>query len=197
MNLFPDIEPSKCGFTLIPASKAIESPYNLVEEVWEEPGDKWHVTLTFSFLTKAEGRLLRAHLLALRGQTGITFIEDTSHENQGSWSGAPIVDGAGQYGTTLNVRGFAANELVAKAGDRFQLGQRLHEITEDVYSSPSGLATLIFQPEVIKPASDGESLVSDRPRVRAMLKDARNIPSFSGTKSGFRNIQIQFQEALR
>lgn len=197
MNLFPDLEPSRSGFTLIPATKVIESPYNLVEEIWEEPGDKWHITLNFAFLTKAEGRLLRSHLIALRGQSGMTFIEDAAHENAGSWSGVPVVDGNGQYGISLNVRGFAASQLVAKAGDRFQLGNRLHELTEDVNSNGSGMATLYFQPEIITPTSDAAPLVHNQPRVRAMLKDAKSIPSFSATKSGFRNVQLQFVEALR
>lgn len=49
MNLFPDLEPSRSGFTLIPATKVIESPYNLVEEIWEEPvtSGTLHLTLPF------------------------------------------------------------------------------------------------------------------------------------------------------
>lgn len=197
MNLFPDIEPSRSGFTLIFATKVMESPYNKVEEIWEEPGDKWQISLSWSFLTKAEGRQLRAHLLALRGHSGVTFIEDTSHSNDGSWNGVPVVNGANQYGVTLSVRGFAPSQTVAKAGDRFQLGNRLHELTQDVVSNGAGVATLNFQPEIITVPNDGAEIIHNRPRVRAMVKDPSKLPSFSGTKAGFRNIQVEFTEALR
>lgn len=197
MNLFPDIEPTRSGFTLVFATKLMESPYNQVEEVWEEPGDKWHVSLRWAFLTKAEGRQLRAHLLALRGHSGMTFIEDTSHQNEGSWNGVPVVNGSDEYGVTLSVRGFGASQTVAKAGDRFQLGTRLHELTEDATTDGAGVATLHFQPEIITIPSDGTALIHERPRVRAMLKDPSKLPSFSGTKAGFRNTQVEFMEALR
>ena len=197
MNLFPEIEPTRSGFTLLPATKIMESPYNQVEEVWEEPGDKWHISLRWAFLTKAEGRQLRAHLLALRGHSGVTFIEDTAHQNEGSWNGVPVVHGADQYGVTLDIRGLAPSQTIGKAGDRFQLGNRLHELTEDAQSNGSGVATLTFQPEIATVPTDGDAIIHDRPRVRAMLKDPSKLPSFSGTKAGFRNIQVEFQEALR
>ncbi|NQZ03590.1 hypothetical protein [Idiomarina sp.] len=197
MNVFPDIEPTRSGFTISFATKSMLSPYNQVEEIWEEPGDKWHISLRWAFLTKAEGRRLRAHLLALRGHSGVTFIEDTAHSNDGSWNGTPVVHGSNQYGVQLTARGFAASQTVAKAGDRFQLGNRLHELTEDAVSNASGIVTLNFQPEIITIPLDGDFLIHNRPRVRAMLKDPEKLPSFSGTKAGFRNIQVDFQEALR
>ena len=48
MNLFPDIEPTRSGFTISFATKPMLSPYNQVEEIWEEPGDKWHISLRWS-----------------------------------------------------------------------------------------------------------------------------------------------------
>lgn len=193
---FPDIPRTRSGFKIQPATRLIRSPYNQVEEIWEEPGDMWQARLGFSFLTKAEARLLRSTLTGLRGHVGTLFIHDTAHSNEGSWNGVPVVDGMDEYGVTLNVRNFAVSQVVAKRGDRFQLNNRLHELTEDVLSDGTGRALLKFQPEIKTIPVDGDPLISEDPKGLFRLSNPNQIPDWSGTKAGVRNVQIEFVEAL-
>lgn len=193
---FPDLPVSRSGFGLVPASKLLISPYNQVEEVWEEPGDKWKCTLQFNFLTRDEFRTLRSHLISLRGHIGITAIYDTAHSNLALTSQVLVADGAGQYGVTLNVRGAQPNTLVARSGDRFQLGSRLHEVTEDATSNGTGQVVLKFQPEIIKPTTDSQALITDNPRGAFRIADPNSIPTWAGNKTIVRSIQIDFLEAL-
>lgn len=193
---FPDIPRTRSGFKIQPATKLIRSPYNQVEEVWEEPGDMWQARLAFSFLTKPEARELRSVLTALRGHVGTLFIHDTAHSNEGSWNGTPVVDGVDEYGVVLNARGFAASQTVGKRGDRFQLNNRLHELTEDAITDGTGRVQLQFQPEIKTIPLDGDFIISNEPKGLFRLANPSQIPDWSGSKAGVRNVQLEFVEAL-
>lgn len=197
IQFLPAITPSRSSFKIVPASQAIFNPYSKVETIIEEPGDKWAVSLSWRFLRPVELRELRAFLHSLRGQSGRCYIRDTAHSNMGAWPGSPRVGAAGQYGNLLSVVGFTANRAVAKAGDRFTINGRLHEITVDASSNSSGAAVLRFEPEIIIPPAANTPLVHSQPFGTFMLRDPSQIPDFSQAKSGARDVSIGFIEALR
>lgn len=197
INFLPAITPSRSSFKIVPASQAIFNPYSRVETIIEEPGDKWHVSLAWRFLRPAELRELRAFLHSLRGQSGRCYIRDTAHSNAGAWPGSPRVGAAGQYGNILSAVGFTGSRLVARAGDRFTLNGRLHEITADATSNSSGAAVLRFEPEIITPPAPNTPITHAQPFGTFMLRDPSQIPDFSQAKSGARDVSIGFIEALR
>ncbi|MGL4489215.1 MAG: hypothetical protein ACRCU5_07215 [Rhizobiaceae bacterium] len=197
IKFLPAMTPSRSAFRIMPASKAIFNPYSNVETIIEEPGDKWVVDLAWKFLKPLELRELRSFLHALRGQAGRCFITDTAHRNLGSWAGTPRVYGPGQYGNILTVSGFTANATVAKAGDRFTVSNRLHELTEDAVTSGTGSVVLRFEPEIINPPAANEPVIHTNPYCAFMLKSPDQIPTFSQAKSGAKDVSISFIEAIR
>lgn len=193
---FPDLPVSRSGFQIITATELLFSPYNKVEEVWEEPGDKWRCSLAFNFLTRAEFRILDGHLASLRGHIGVTMIGDKSHQNAALQSGSLVCSQEGQYGTSLNVAGATPNSLVANAGDRCQIGNQLLKITEDAQANSSGHTVFKVQPEIRNPVESGQTIITQNPRAAFRIEKPSSLPTWSGNKSMVRNIQIDFIEAL-
>ncbi len=194
----PAPTPSRSGFRIIPATKAVFNPYNRVETIYSDAGDKWEASLAWRYLTRQQLRTLRAFLIGLKGQQGKLYLSDTSHSNEGTWSGSPVTASANQYGSTLTVTGFNTNETgVAKAGDRFTLNGRLHEVTKDANSDATGTATLYFEPEIINPTTGSEPLITTNPYSTFMLADPKQIPTFSQSAKGAENIKLKFLEVLR
>ncbi|GLX86378.1 hypothetical protein tloyanaT_26310 [Thalassotalea loyana] len=193
----PDIIPSKCGFNIRPASQVNINPYNQVEQVWDEPGDRWVATLEWRVIKHDEGRQIRAALNALRGSVNLLRVKDFAHKNSGTWSGSPRVNGNNQYGTTLYIRGMTANHTFGRLGDRFQLGERIHELTEDATADGTGKCWLKFTPEIINPKADGDILSLTNIAGLFFIEDPSDIPTFSGSARVFRNVSIRLKEALR
>jgi len=178
-------------------TKALFSPYNQVEEIWQGSGEKWLVSLYYRVLKREDGIALRAHIHRLQGQVNRTQIRDFSHINRGSFAGTPLVNSAGQYGLVLNVKGFTANTAVAFAGDRFQVADRLHELTADVISDVLGNATLPLWPEIINSPAINEPLITLNPRSKFMVKDPMQMPDFARSARFFKDIRLDFIETLR
>ncbi|GLX85050.1 hypothetical protein tloyanaT_13020 [Thalassotalea loyana] len=193
----PDITPSKCAFNIRPASQVNFNPYNQVEQVWDEPGDRWVAMLEWDAVKHEDGRQIRAALNALRGSINLLRVKDYAHQNLGTWSGSPRVNGNNQYGTTLHIRGMTAYQTFGRIGDRFQLGDRIHELTEDATADSTGKCWLKFAPEIINSKADGTVLSITDIAGLFFIENPGDIPTFSQSPSVFRNVAIRLKEALR
>ncbi|KFZ31881.1 hypothetical protein IDSA_04140 [Pseudidiomarina salinarum] len=167
-----------------------------MEEVWEEPGDKWRCSLTFNFLTRDEFRILDAHLASLRGHVGITMIPDTAHQNAALQSTGLVCDEEGQYGTSLKVAGATPGELVANAGDRFQVGNQLFKVTEDTTADCTGRTVFKVMPEIRNPVTLNQPIITHNTRGAFRIENPSSLPNRSGNKKIVRGIQIDFIEAM-
>lgn len=197
IEFFPDITPSRSAFKVDPNTKVVYNPYNRVETIIADAGDKWLVQLQWAFLTRSQIRDIRVFLLTLKGQSGVCYLKDTAHRNEGIWTGTPKVNGANQYGNILNVDGFPASTKVALAGDRFSVSHRMHELIADATTHASGQVQLKFEPEIINSPADNDPLIHATPYSKFFLKSAKEIPTFSQNKLGIKNVKLNFVEAIR
>ncbi len=144
------------------------SPYNLARQVYLWPGERWEADWTLVPLRGADLGAWEGFLMSLDGIVGTFLLGDPNRATPfGAANGAPgtpVVDGAGQVGESLNIRGLpagTANYLVA--GDPVQLGSgattRLHKVMQTVSSDGSGKATLTVRPRVKTAPADGAPLV--------------------------------------
>lgn len=196
MEFFPDITPSTSAFTVVPAATAKYNPFSQVETIFDNPGDKWSAKLQWSFLRKAEVRDVRGFLNSLAG-FGRFYLRDTAHQNLGYWASAITVSGANQYGKVLTVAGAPANTTFAPICDRFTIDGFLYELTQDATADANGKATLHFTPELRRMPLDGTVLITTDPYGTFMMKDPSQIPTFSQTKSGAKDVAIDLIEAIR
>lgn len=85
------------------------------------------------------------------------FIHPSKKAPLGVATGTPVVNGAGQVGTSLATSGWTANITgIMKAGDIIGIaGQtKVYMVTADANSDATGLATLIISPPLMQsPAS--------------------------------------------
>lgn len=95
---------------------------------------------------------------------------------RGPARGTPLVNGAGQTGSTLAIDGCAANLLFLKAGDYFAVNGEYKRATADATANGSGQATLYFKPALRNSPADNAAIVVDRPTcVMALADDQQAI----------------------
>ena len=71
-----------------------------------------------------------------------------------TFSADPLVNGSGQQGRTLNTTGWPVSTTVLQAGQFVTINNQLLQLTEDVISNSSGVATLTFEPPIRTSPSD-------------------------------------------
>lgn len=142
------------------------SAFTLEERVHEHEGKQWRFEVTLPAM-KYDGDAVdwASFLLKCKGRRGTFLWGDpdrrTPRGSASSAPGTPVVDGAGQTGEDLNIRGapaLATNYL--RAMDYIQLGSgstaRLYAVLDDVNTDSSGDATLTVWPKVTADVSPGD-----------------------------------------
>lgn len=79
----------------------------------------------------------------------------------GTWSGTPLVNGASQTGSTINLDGFTLSDPdVALAGDliRFGTQKKVYTVTADASADGAGAATVSIWPPLIASPGDGDAV---------------------------------------
>ena len=133
------------------AARAItSSPFSGTQQVQDWGGRWWEYEIEFAVTQGASARRLSVFLDALAGGVGTFLLRDPSIQNP-SGLGTPLVNGAGQTGTSLVTDGWSATGL--RAGDFFTLGTgaftRLHRVTADVAPSGGAATVQLFDSAVL------------------------------------------------
>lgn len=139
-----NIYPSRSTLQWMDNSAKFVSPLSGATRTVNRPGGRWRLTMQFQARRPDEMQRLEAFLYRLEGSTHRATIPDYAYERQGTGGGVSAspqsiirVDGAGQTGRTLLTDGWAAGELVLKAGDRVTVNGQMLVLAEDCYSSGS------------------------------------------------------------
>lgn len=183
MVAFPITPPSTPGYVLASFNPTAAvatgmSPFTNEEQVQVHPGELWSFTLRLPKMTPAEAGPWQGTLLALNGQEGSILLGHPTKETPlGSVDGAPLVDGAGQSGRTLQTKGWTPDASgVLLRGDMIGLGSgltsRMHMITEDVNADPAGDAAISIWPRLRYSPADSAPIVTSN--VVGLFKLMRN-----------------------
>lgn len=82
---------------------------------------------------------------------------------QSASTATPLVNGAGQTGRTLNSDGWPLSTTVLVAGQFITINNQLLQLTENVTSNGSGVATLTFEPPIRVAPSDNAAIEFKNP----------------------------------
>jgi len=82
---------------------------------------------------------------------------------QSAASATPLVNGAGQTGRTLTTDGWPLSSTVLVAGQFVTINNQLLQLTENVTSSGSGVATLTFEPPIRTSPTDNAAIEYKNP----------------------------------
>jgi hypothetical protein len=179
--------------TLQSAAVAVSSPFTGTQQAQDWGGRWWSYEIEFSVLQDADGRRLSAFFAALGGAVGAFTFRDPFIRNPANLGG-PLVNGAGQTGTTLATDGWGSRGM--SAGDFFSIGSgaslRLHQLTADAVPV-AGAVTLQFVPALRASPADNAALNVVNPGV--LLRASGPIPASIGLADVYR-FSLQAREAL-
>ncbi len=199
MLTFPDgIHPTECAWQLVSRSKQFKNPYtNGGGQTLALPGVYWTATLTFGVLTRAQAALMAGFIAEMNGMAGSMQIWDHAFATpQGNAGGTPVVDGNGQSGITLNIRGCTPSVTWLKTGDYFQLGNQLHIMTADAATDVTGRCTLRFRAPMRQQPADGTALITIKPKAIMRLKDDNQGMRRSTKKLVISSFSLELEEDI-
>lgn len=117
----------------------------------------WQIDLAYGAMTRANFAPIWSFLNSRAGQASSFTISLTGLGTpRGTAVGTPVVNGGGQSGRTLATDGWSINSAILKKGDFIEIegDRKVYQITEDVSSDGSGLATLSIYPALRKVPGD-------------------------------------------
>lgn len=127
----------------------------------------WRATYAFSTLRNDDRAEMMALIAELGGQENRLRVPVFDNPKRGAYGGTPLVDGAGQTGKSIDIKGLSTGITDwIKRGDYFSIvvnGQpELKICRADASSDGSGLATLVFEPKLrAVPADEAAIYVED------------------------------------
>lgn len=195
LDMFSAKAPAASLFTLKNNSTTQDNPYN-PRLLVQAQDDFWSGKLTFRNLDYNQQLAMRTFINKLRGPVGQFWFKDYVHQQNSAWTGSPVVDGANQDGTLLNVRGLQPG-ITLQEGDRFQLGDYLHELTSTVVVDGAGFAALEFLPDIRVIPSDGFALITNDPKCKCMLEPGQTAPQPTRGKALLTDYEFSFRESIR
>ena len=135
-------------------------------------GSRYRVEFTFPPMKPCDARTFISRLIEAKRVGELIMPFPLLGLDQGS-PGTPVVDGAGQAGTTLNIRnarpghtffeGFWIH-IVDSEGDRY-----LHNVRDDAIVDAAGLASLRIEPPLRYPFVDGATIEAWKPEVQGFI----------------------------
>lgn len=146
------------------------SPFTYKQQVVVHPGQRWEAEITLPPMKRSDAEAWVGWLLSLRGRSGTFLLGDPlASSSIGNGGGTPVVEGADQTGSTLNIDGCTINQTTyLAAGDYIQLGSgsssQLYKVTQDASSDSLGNATLEIWPELRSSPADNATVTVDAPK---------------------------------
>ncbi len=119
---FPSTVPATLRWIFERSDVTVEAPRSWVSQRSAGVATRWGLSITLPPMQGEAAALVRVFLQRATSAAVWFQAPDHSYERQSTPSGTPRVDGAGQTGATLNLKGFPASQPSAvKDGDRIGL----------------------------------------------------------------------------
>ena len=160
---------------LVDAGGTMRSPLNTAALRVNRPGSHYRVALAFAPFEAREGRVIVSRLI--RAQREGLRVEFPLAEPQPIGPGV-VVDGAGQAGLSLRVRGLTPRAVVREGwwlSIEPEAGPRcLHNVGGEAIAAADGTATLALGEALRAPFADGVRVNLARPMIEGLVDgDAR------------------------
>ena len=152
-------------FTAMNRVAETESPFTYSTQSQAFAGQRWAADVTLPPMRREQAAQWVSFLVSLRGSFGDFLLGNPmACVARGVGGGSPVVSGASQTGSDLNITGATASTTGwLKAGDYIQLGagidQRLHMVTADANSDGSGNVSLSIEPALRSSPADNLAIV--------------------------------------
>jgi len=163
--------PSAMEWGLQANTQSFESPLTGSVQTLELPSPRWLANLTFEHLKDSEAAALQAFLASLRGRAGRFSLHNFARPvPRGTAAGTPLVAGAGQTGTSLNLDGFTAGTTL-EAGDLIGVNGELKMVKALATAAGAGAMTVSFEPPLRASPADNAPITLNQPTATFMLAE--------------------------
>ena len=170
------IDPTRAEWWLETLTQEHRSPLTGAAQTQELLGARWSTRVEYHNLGEADARLAWAFIGSMRGRAGRVYVPNFGRPTpKGIGGGTPVVSGAGQTGSTLNVTGgplTTSGWLVA--GDLIGVNGTLHLLTATANTDGSGNSALAIAPPLRTSPADAATITLERPTLTCMLNSDRN-----------------------
>jgi hypothetical protein len=195
MPSYPGV--TRVTFSQVNAVAISESPWTFSSQTQVHQGQKWQAEFTLPVMAREHAEQWMCFLLQLNGTAGTFMLGDPLQTfPRGNWSGVPVVNGGGQRGNSLAIRGFAAGATI-EPGDMFQIGVRLYKYigTTAVAANGSGQATIDIFPRLREIPADGTGIITITPKGLFRLS-SNDIEIYSSHQMEYYEVGVSAVEAL-
>ena len=196
---YPAVTPTSTKIQYAANTETFVSPITGAIQTIDRGGERWIITLQYTNLKGDDVASITSFLAKLNGQQHRVTLPFFGVDNQGAFGGTPVVNGASQTGTTLDIRGGTDGVTGwIKAGDFFSFNSELKICTADANTSSAspggGTATISFSPRIRTSPSDGDSILTTAPTGVFML--AGSTQSWNYRPGDFSDFTIQIIEDI-
>ncbi len=147
------------------AAAISESPWTFASQIQKHQGQRWLAEISLPTMTREQAEPWMTVFTQLDGIVGTFYLGDPlTTTPRGSWAGTPVVDGAGQTGQVLNIKGLVSGATISP-GDKFQIGLRLYKYIGlvDAVADGSGEVSIDIWPRLRTSPSDNETIITTNP----------------------------------
>lgn len=140
-------------------------------------GVRWSWTFSLPAMTRAHAAQWKAFLDQLEGAANTFYgFDPDCTVPRGPARGTPLVKGANQTGSALDIDGCAADAVFLRTGDYFEVNGEYKRLTVDAVADGSGNVTLRFKPALRDSPVDNAVITVDNPKcVMALVDDQQGI----------------------
>ncbi|MCE9566373.1 MAG: hypothetical protein K8U57_30485 [Planctomycetes bacterium] len=177
---------SACDFGLQTNTQRFESPLTKNIQRVLIGGGRWMANYSLPKMNRAQMAAWQAFFLSLEGSVNTFYAYDPDARTpRGVATGTPLVKGASQTGSSLNIDGCTAGVTGwMRAGDYFVVNSELKMLTQDATTNGSGETTLNFKPALSNSPADNDPLTVSNCTVPMVLSDDGQTRWRSGTQVG-------------
>lgn len=161
---FPSITPTQSRWQLKSNTGVQVSPHTGATKTISRGGERWVAELQFINLTGDEKAVMKAFYTRLLGQTHRFYLRDHSSINRGAFGGSPLVAGASQTGSSIDIDGLTGSVTDwIRQGDMFSVNGELKMAVRDQDSLFDGTMSLDFEPRLRTSPADNDPIVTTNP----------------------------------
>ena len=188
--------PASVEYTAEDIVAASLSPFTGQQQVYDWQASYLKASVSMPPLTHAQAQQWIAFLMSLRGKSNVfQFGDPLAVSPQGLAAGVPVVDGAGQTGYTLNLRGWTLSTAgLLLPGDWIQVGYRIYRTLSCPASDGSGKLALSIWPQIRESPNDGATVILNNTVGLWCLAESSRKWSISASRTY--GMQFNIREAL-
>lgn len=179
------------------------SPFTLTQQVQKGQGQRWEADISLPLMKREDAERWISFFMKLNGSYGTFLMGDpnasTPRGSASSAPGTPVVNGASQTGTDLDIDGLPASATgYLKAGDYIQIGTgadaNLYKVLDDVDSNASGEATVTLWPDLRSSPADNAAITVSG--AKGLFRLTTNTTDWQINEVGFYQLSFGAAEAL-